>query len=68
MGAIVIGAHRAVSCHCGMATVSRQVLVEHTIEGLKAAFEPAPDGRPWFQHIMEHRPDLRERLRKALNV
>ena len=64
----ITGAHRKVSCHCELATVARQVLVEDINAKLAKLFERAPDGRPWLIHILEDSPDLRERLRKALNA
>lgn len=62
------GAHREVSCHCGLSTVARQVLVEDINVKLAEVFERAPDGRPWIAHILERRPDLEQRLRKALKL
>jgi hypothetical protein len=34
-----VGAHRAVTCHCGMATVARRTLIRQVNEKLAACFE-----------------------------
>lgn len=61
------GAHRAVSCHCGLGTVARQVLVEDANKRLAECFEPGPDGRPIIESILRQHPDLADRLRKVIN-
>ncbi|QDH91776.1 hypothetical protein SEA_PHRAPPUCCINO_101 [Mycobacterium phage Phrappuccino] len=60
------GAHRAVDCHCGMGKVARRTLIADVNRGLAQAMAPAPDGRPWAEHILRNDPVLRARLARAL--
>lgn len=53
------GAHRAVSCHCGLGTVARRTLIADIYERLAEAM-------PHMPQILERRPDLRKRLERAL--
>lgn len=61
-----VGAHRAVNCHCGMATVARRTLIADVNTKLAECFERAPDGRPWIAHVFEAKPELRDRLKAVL--